>query len=91
MFFTSIFSFAARRRVVELAYRTTRRDLWHRRQELAPVLRRHGLRLRTDVLRDETRTLWRGVGLGEDLRPRAPVLGRLHDVLDEVAAANGER
>lgn len=85
MFFTSIFSFSARRRVVELGYRTTRRDLWRRRQELAPVLRRHGLRLRTDVLRDETRTLWSGVGLGEDLRPRAPVVGRLSETLDQLA------
>ncbi len=89
MFFTSIFSFSARRRVVELAYRATRRDLWRRRHELAPVLRRHGLRLRTEVLRDERRTLWRGVGLEGEPGPRARVLGRLDAALDELELVMG--
>ncbi len=88
LFFTNIFSFSARRRVVELAYSATRRDLWRRRKELAPVLRRHGLRLRTDVLEDGDRDLWMGVGLDGD-RPGAVVSERLDTVLDHLVAVTG--
>jgi NTE family protein len=63
MFFTSIFSFSARRAVCELGYRVTRRDLLRRRRELAPLLKRHGVRLRLDVLEDGSRDVWAGVGL----------------------------
>jgi hypothetical protein len=63
MFFTNIFSFASRRELCEYAYRATRRDLLKRYDELAPVFGRHGLRLRHDVLADQTRDLWAGVGL----------------------------
>ncbi len=63
MFFTNIFGFAERRSVAEHAYRATRRDLLARYDELAPVLARHGLTLRRDVLEDAARDLWRGVGL----------------------------
>jgi NTE family protein len=63
MFFTNIFSFGARRAVCELAYRATRRTLRRRRRELGPLLERHGVRLRDDVLDDEARDLWTGVGL----------------------------
>jgi len=65
MFFTNIFSFSARRDVVAHAYQATRRDLLKRFENLAPLLRRHGLRLRRDVLEDERRDLWREVGLPE--------------------------
>ena len=74
MFFTSIFSFSARRAVCELGYHATRRDLWRRRRELAPVLKRHGVRLRTDVLEDPARDLWAGVGLSALAEP-APTDG----------------
>jgi predicted acylesterase/phospholipase RssA len=63
MFFTSIFSFSARRAVCELGYRVTRRDLLRRRRELAPLLKRHGVRLRLDVLEDDSRDVWAGAGL----------------------------
>jgi hypothetical protein len=63
MFFTNIFSFSSRKRVAEAAYRATRRDLLRRYDELAPVFARHGIRLRHDVLVDDTRDLWAGVGL----------------------------
>lgn len=56
-FFTSIFSYATRRKVCEHAYRRTRRDLLKRRYELEPALARHGIRLRVDVLQDDTRRL----------------------------------
>lgn len=55
MFFTNVFSFANRRRICEHAYQTTRRELYAKRQQLEPVLARHGIRLRLDSLEDETR------------------------------------
>lgn len=64
MFFTNIFGFAERLAVCEYAYKATRRDLLARYDELAPVLARHGVTLRRDVLEDATRDLWEGVGLG---------------------------
>jgi NTE family protein len=53
MFRTNIFSFFQRKSVLEYAYRSTRRALLRRAPELRPILSRHGLRLRLDVLRDE--------------------------------------
>ncbi len=57
MFFTNLFSYSSRRRLCEHAYQKTREELWKRRHELTPVLERHGLELRLDVLRDESLTL----------------------------------
>jgi predicted acylesterase/phospholipase RssA len=50
VFFTSVFSYRGRRAVCEHAYENTRADLARRASELAPILRKHGLRLRTEVL-----------------------------------------
>jgi len=63
MFFTRIFSFSSRRAVCQVAYAATRRVLRRQRATMAPALARHGLRLRDDVLDDDTRDLWSGVGL----------------------------
>ena len=60
VFFTSVFSYRGRQAVCEHAYENTRADLARRAAELAPVLARHGLRLREEVL----------------ARPRAFRLGR---------------
>ena len=57
IFFTNIFGYATRARLCEHAYQRTRRDLLRRHHELAPVLERHGLALRLEVLRDESRRL----------------------------------
>jgi predicted acylesterase/phospholipase RssA len=54
IFFTNIFGYATRQRLCEHAYRRTRRDLLRRRHELEPVFARHGVRLRLDVLRNES-------------------------------------
>ena len=61
MFFTNIFSFSARQAVCEHAYLATRRDLLRARRVLGPVLARHGMHLRHDVLADEERTVWDGL------------------------------
>jgi len=57
MFFTNLFSYSSRRRLCEHAYQKTREELWMRRHELAPLLDRHDISIRTDVLRDESLTL----------------------------------
>jgi hypothetical protein len=51
-----MFSYGDRRRLVEHVYQRTRRDLLRQSDALAPVLRRHGLRLNAQVLRDRRRT-----------------------------------
>ncbi len=63
MFFSNIFSFSERSAVCSHAYDSTRRDLLARYDQLAPLLARHGLTLRRDILEDHSRELWRGVGL----------------------------
>jgi hypothetical protein len=80
LFFSNIFSFRSRRDVCEIAYRATRRDLWRRRAALEPIFGRHGFRLRTDVLQDQDRTVWEGVGLGPEGRGAA-VTDRLSHAL----------
>lgn len=92
MFFTNVFSFASRRMVCEHAYASTRRQLLERRRELEPILARHGVRLRIDLLEDKDRSLWDGVGLGRYdhdpgvLNDLGAVLDRLEDLLTESAA-----
>lgn len=91
MFFTNVFSFASRRMVCEHAYASTRRQLLERRQELEPLLARHGVRLRIELLEDEDRCLWDGVGLGRYdhapgvLNDLGALLDRLEDLLAESA------
>lgn len=54
MFFNNVFSFSGRQHVCKHAYDATRRELLARRETLEPLLARHGVRLRTDVLEAET-------------------------------------
>jgi len=56
MFFATVFRYTDRRRLVDHAYQCTRRDLLRSAPTLAPVLARHGLRLRRDVLADPQRS-----------------------------------
>lgn len=84
MFFTNIFSWASRRKVCELAYESTRWHLVQREAELAPVLARRGLRLRTEVLHDRTRTVWGGAGLTE--HDMAPMTAKLESALAALEA-----
>lgn len=69
LFFTNVFSFSARRAVAARAYESTRRELAARADQLAPLLARHGLALDRRALDDETRELWRAVGIDDG--PRA--------------------
>ncbi|AZU48034.1 patatin [Aeromonas hydrophila] len=57
MFFTNVFSYRDRRHLCEHAFQHTRQDLWLRRDELGPILARHGLELDLSALADEQRSL----------------------------------
>lgn len=57
MFFTNVFSYGDRQRLCEHAYQQTRRNLYRRRHELAPLLSRHGLTLDVAGLKDHRRSL----------------------------------
>jgi predicted acylesterase/phospholipase RssA len=81
MFFTNVFSYSSRERVCELAFRNTLDDLSRRRRQLAPMLRRHGLRLRMDVLDDDACSVMQGIGPA----PRhTDATARLERALDEI-------
>jgi predicted acylesterase/phospholipase RssA len=58
LFFSNIFSFKNRHDVCEHAYQATRRHLRTRADEIAPMLARHNLTLRMDVLNDSSRSLY---------------------------------
>ena len=61
LFFASVFSFAARQRICEIAYRNTLADLRTRRDALAPVLAAHGITLRDAIVNDTTRSILDGI------------------------------
>jgi hypothetical protein len=81
MFFTNIFSYSSRHRVCEHAFRSTLADLRGRREQLGPILLRHGLRLRDEVLDDHKLSVMDGV-----VRPRrqTDTTARLRRALDDI-------
>jgi len=76
MFFTNVFRFSSRMAVCEHAYISTRHDLLRRREELEPIFEAHGIRMRMDVLADDSRSIWHGVGLDPTHR-RADITEKL--------------
>jgi hypothetical protein len=94
MFFTNVFSYANREMVCQHAYRTTRRDLWQRRRELAPILARHGVRIRERVLKDPDRHFAKALARKHDPARlgvyRNKVTNRLDEVLDRLERQVGE-
>ncbi len=92
MFFNNIFSWASRRDVCEYAYRATLRDIRERREELEPILARHGIGLKREVLEDRERDLWKYVGLTHDgprlvAPPEPPTTEELERLLDRLESA----
>ena len=91
LFFTNVFSFSHRKAICEHAYDCARTQLLRRRRELEPILERHGLSLRVDVLEDRERTVWDSVGLSESPAPSPPpmvdqleqALARLQEIVGE--------
>lgn len=82
-FFTNVFSFASRLAICQHAYRVTLNDLARRRDELAPILQRHGLSLRAAVIDDPRRGLLDGMGLRTH---PTDTTERLRRALDDVEA-----
>jgi len=70
MFFTNVFSFSQRRATCEHAYKKTFSDLHRRREVLAPILAKHGMRLREEILQDGYRDIWSSAGLRLDSMPK---------------------
>lgn len=81
LFFANAFSFGARRRICQLAYRNTLDDLSRRRDELRPLLAAHGIALREDILDDPQRTVL--TGLGSPPPPSTDTTARLRRALDD--------
>jgi predicted acylesterase/phospholipase RssA len=81
MFFTNVFSYQHRHRVCEHAYQATLADLRERRETLGPILARHGLRLRSEILDEPKRSLMSGLG---GIPARTEVTAKLRRALDDV-------
>ena len=87
MFFRNVFTFSTRREVCEHAYSSTMETLSDRREDLAPILERHGITLRTDVLDRPCYDLWESVGLGGQDKAVLPTTATTRDLkgaLDEL-------
>ena len=69
MFFVNVFSFAERKTVIEHAYASTLKQLAARREVLEPILNRHGIGLRHEVLDRPRHDLWESVGMARRQRP----------------------
>lgn len=53
MFFSNVFSYSDRENMCEHAYQHTREDLLRRSDELVPLLARHGVTMRMDLLEEQ--------------------------------------
>ena len=86
MFFTNIFSYSSRQRVCEHAFRSTLADLRRRRDVLGPLLQKHGLRLRDEVIDHADRSITFGM-----VRPRrrSDVTAQLHRALEDIGELVG--
>ena len=81
LFFTNAFSFSARRRICEIAYRNTMADLRRRADVLEPVLAANGIGLRHEVIADPQRSILDGLAPA----PRDnDATARLRRALDDV-------
>ncbi len=89
LFFTNLFSFSARARVCELAYRNTLADLRKRSAELEPVFAAHGIRLRHDILADRHRGI--ATSLSTPPPPSTETTARLRRALDDTDALVARR
>ena len=89
LFFKNVFRYADRKRLAEHAYQRTRRDLLANAASLRRILTRHGIRLRVDVLEDQSRTFHGAVRARE--RRQQPLTGQLHRTLDRLETALAAR
>ena len=82
LFYTNVFSFSARRRISQLAYRNTLADLRNRRDVLEPVLARHGITLREDVIADRPRSILAHLPPAGRSTETTAILGRALDDIE---------
>ncbi|MEO6066225.1 MAG: patatin-like phospholipase family protein [Lysobacterales bacterium] len=82
MFFANVFSYDNRQRVAEHAFRATLADLRQQRESLAPLLARHGMGLRDEVLDNPAASMLTGL---RSYRPRPTEQSRkLRRALDDL-------
>lgn len=82
MFFANVFSYDNRQRVAEHAFRATLADLRQQRKSLAPLLARHGIALRDEVLDNPAASMFTGL---RSYRPRPTEQSRkLRRALDDL-------
>jgi NTE family protein len=85
MFFVNVFKYAGRRDLAEHSYQRTRADLARHARKLAPLLARHGLRLRRAALADRSRSF--RAAMASRRLDFGPVGSRLGAALDRLEAA----
>ena len=86
LFFANAFSFSARRRICEIAYRHTLADLRTRADTLRPLLAAHGVTLDEAVINDTTRSILDGLSPPTRDTDTSARLTRALDDLDELVA-----
>lgn len=91
LFFTNAFSFSARRRICEIAYRNTLADLRQRADALRPVLAAHGIRIREEVLADPQRSVLDGIAPPSRDTETTARLRRALDDVDHWVASRRKR
>jgi hypothetical protein len=88
MFFSNVFSFANRRDVCEHAYQTTRHDMLTRKNELAPLLARYGIKLREDILENKSLHFDSNLSIPPEVEKMGKlqnkVTNKLSDTLDQL-------
>ena len=89
LFFTNIFSFSSRRKLVEHAYTAARNQLRSHQDELEKMLAPYGYRLRRNLLADEDRML--EDSLSENRAIHAAAARKLDRVLDDLDEVLGQR
>ena len=80
LFFANVFRYTGRRQLTDHAYQRTRADLLAQAGQLAPILRRHGLKLDMRLLRDRERKF--STSAKERRRDVRQVAGKLGGALD---------
>ena len=82
IFYTNLFSFSSRYRLIEHAYQVTRQNLLENRDALSPLLARYGYELNIDLLKKKPHTI--RDSLKNDRGADAPVAIKLKSVLDDL-------
>ena len=91
LYFANAFSFAARRRICETAYRHTLADLRTRADTLRPLLAAHGIALNEAVVNDSGRSILDGLSPPARDTDTTARLKRALDDVDELVAQRDDK